>query len=284
MLHAMSERLSRARRAVLEASTRAPLRYVAAPVYAGLVRAELAAIRRLDRAETAGCDVSDLTAIIKTFRRPAALRRLLAGLWRAHPELRVVIADDSPTHIELDDPRATVLRLPFDVGVAEGRNRALAEVRTPFVLQLDDDLVWVRSSGLGRVLSVMREHPELDIVGGQWFTLPTFRRCIDASKRNEYGRAGGRAAVVAGLPTYDWLVNFFVGRAERVASVGWDPKLKRVEHSDFFRRAAGRLLMAFDARFVCLHAMTPFDAAYMRSRNDVAWDLAYLRRKWGGGG
>jgi hypothetical protein len=90
---------------------------------------------------------------------------------------------------------------------------------------------------------------------------------------------------VAGLPIYERTANFFVGRTPRVASVGWDARLKRVEHSDFFLRAArGKLLVAFDERFICLHARTPFDRAYMRSRLDCAEDLAYLERKWGASG
>jgi glycosyltransferase involved in cell wall biosynthesis len=281
-MSALTERLSRIRRSFLEASRRRPLRYVAHPLYEVLVRTELRAIRGLDRFhDDVACDVSDLTAIIKTFERPHALRRLLDSLWRAHPSLAVVIADDGSMHAELDDARAKVLRLPFDVGVAEGRNLALAEVRTPFVLQLDDDLVWTRFSGLDRVLRTMREHAELDIVGGQWFTLPTFRKAVLDSDRRAFGGVEGRPDSAGGLPVYDRAANFFVGRTKRVASVGWDPRLKRLEHSDFFRRAMGKLLVSIDRRFVCLHAMTPFDENYMRSRLDYDWDLVYLAKKWG---
>jgi glycosyltransferase involved in cell wall biosynthesis len=280
MVGAVMGRLSRVRRAFLDASKRRPLRYVAKPVYEGLVRAELSAIRGFDRFDATPCDVSDLTAIIKTFDRPYALRRLLGSLWRAHAGVAVIIADDGSKHAEIHDPRAKVLRLPYDVGVAEGRNRALAEVRTTFVLQLDDDFVWTRFSGLERVLSTMREHRELDIVGGQCLTLPTFRKLVYTSDRREFGGVEGRPDTVGGLPIYDRLANFFVGRTDRVASVGWDSRLKRVEHSDFFLRALGKLLLAFDERFVCFHAMTPFDEEYMRSRTDIAKDIAYLRMKW----
>jgi glycosyltransferase involved in cell wall biosynthesis len=270
----------RLRRALARAATARPLRYLAHPAYETIVRTELLAIRGFEPRVPPRCDVSDLTAIIKTFERPYALRRLLTSLWDAHPRLKVVIADDSRQPVRIADERVTIVRLPYDSGVAEGRNRALAEVRTPFILQLDDDLVWTRRSGLGRVLASMRGHAELDIVGGQWFTLPAFRKDVRDGSRRTFGGFAGRPESVAGLPVHDRVANFFVGRTASVAAIGWDPRLKRLEHSDFFQRAMGKLLVAFDDRFVCFHARTPFDEAYMERRTDFAEDMAYLERKW----
>jgi hypothetical protein len=126
----------------------------------------------------------------------------------------------------------------------------------------------------------MRRHAELDMIGGQVVTLPFYRRDVRPENRFFFGGHPERPSSVGGLVTYDRIANFFVGRTKRVASIGWDPKLKLVEHTDFFRRAHGVLLVAFDPHFRCLHAMTPFDARYMRHRDNVARYRAYLDLKW----
>ena len=126
----------------------------------------------------------------------------------------------------------------------------------------------------------MRSHPELDIVGGQVRTLPTFHEDVGQDNQDVFGGDPTRPARVEGLPTYDRVANFFVGRTRRIREIGWDPELKLVEHTDFFRRAHKKLLVAFDARFQCLHAMTPFDEGYMRHRSDVRGYEAYLSLKW----
>jgi glycosyltransferase involved in cell wall biosynthesis len=271
----------RLRRALRTHATRPPLRWLAEPVYDAAVRAELAlAAKRDARARREEADLSDVTAIVKTFERPRVLRRLLASLRRVYPELAVLVVDDGREPAGVAGDGIRVLRMPYDVGLSAGRNAALAETRTELFFLLDDDFVLTTSCGLERVARVMRAHPRLDIVGGQVLTLPTFRRDVGPENRDFFGGWPEREAEIGGLPTYDRVANFFVARTKRVAAVGWDPKLKLLEHTDFFRRAHKRLLVAFDERLRCLHAMTPFDVDYMKHRNDIARYRAYLDLKW----
>lgn len=269
------------RRAVLDRATRAPFRWVAKPLYDATVRAELGVAHRLDAlTRPSSARLDDITAIVKTFERPHIVARLLESIGRVYPALRVLVVDDSSVPAPVSGPTVRVLRLPYDVGLSAGRNAALAEVGTPFFVLLDDDFVLTRRCGLERVLETMREHSELDIVGGQVLTLPTYHRDVGPENLDVFGGDSKRPRAVGNLPTYDRVSNFFVGRTQRVASVGWDAKLKLLEHTDFFRRAHRHLLVAFDERFTCLHAMTPFDDVYMRHRNDTAIYQAYLALKW----
>jgi hypothetical protein len=192
----------------------------------------------------------------------------------------VIVVDDGKVAVGCDVPNVRVVRLPFDVGVSVGRNKGVAELETPLFVMLDDDFVLTTDCGLEHVVDAMRAHSELDIIGGEVFTLPTFRRDVRIENRDVFGGRAGRPTKVGDLPVYDRVANFFIARTDRVASIGWDPNLKRLDHTDFFRRAHGRLLVAFDERFSCLHAMTPFDVDYMRYRRDFAQDQAYLAVKW----
>lgn len=261
------------------------LRHVARPVYALIVGLELAAQRVLDTitppAPVEPDLLAQLTAVIKTFERPQALRRLVRSIRRLYPGLRVIVVDDSLEPLEL--PGIETVILPYDSGVGAGRQAGLRRVETPYILNLDDDFVFCRLTGLGGALALMQRVPEIDIMGGAVVNLPLFE-CGDYST---VGLFATRSAPVrppgthiGGLVVHDKVPNFFLGRTERVRLVDWDPALKRVDHADFFTRARGTLLSVYNPDLRCLHVPTPFDRAYMAKRTDIDMDALVLRLRY----
>lgn len=264
---------------------RAPLRYLAAPLFDGLVRTELSVIRCWDEATrsrpASASEYKQVTAIIKTFERPQLLERLVASLERCFPGLAIIVADDSRTPSRL--PRVQTVELPFDSGVSAGRQAALDAVRTRLTWVFDDDFVVYRGTRLGLALRALEREPELDLVGGRVVDLPLFssrgsaRNLVyptPASPRLTLGTRLGEVIVCDKVP------NFFVARTDKLRQVGWDARLKRMDHADFFTRARGVLAVGFLARFACLHAQAPFDSAYMARRDDYAADEALLRARY----
>lgn len=59
----------------------------------------------------------------------------------------------------------------------------------------------------------------------------------------------------------------------------WEPRLKRMEHADFFTRAYGILTTVFNPQLKSLRAPTPFDAAYMRTRMDLEEASRFLAER-----
>lgn len=246
-----------------------------------MVAAELRALGywdRLSRPTAApGELLAEVTAIVKTFERPRLLARLIASLKQYFPALSIIVADDSRCPNELAGVRT--LRLDYDVGVSAGRQAALEQVQTPLTWVLDDDFVAYRGTDLARVARTLRDHAALDLIGGRVIDLPlgtprgSAQDAVYPTDRQPLVALGTRfgSAIVC-----DKVPNFFVARTERLRRVGWDSRLKRVEHGDFFTRARGVLVTAFDERFSCLHAQAPFDAAYMSKREDYAADEALL--------
>ena len=86
--------------------------------------------------------------------------------------------------------------------------------------------------------------------------------------------------VIDGLIVHDKVANFFIARTESLRKVGWDVRLKRLDHADFFTWAKGVLITVFDKEFRVLHARTPFDDGYMRKRMDLDEDRAALMKKY----
>jgi hypothetical protein len=258
---------------------RPPLRYLAQPVFEGVVAAELALARSRGLPDPASTD--RLTAVVKTFERPRQLARLIQSLQRSFPGMAIIVADDSRVPTTL--PGIRTLALPYDSGVSAGRQGALDAVTTELTWVLDDDFIVHRGTNLALVLALISRHTELDLIGGAVIDLPFYTRRgspVDAlyptaaRPLTPLGTRFGAAVVCDKVP------NFFVARTAKLRRVGWDARLKRVEHGDFFTRARGLLTTAFLPEFSCLHAQSPFDLAYMEKRDDHRGDEALLRARY----
>jgi glycosyltransferase involved in cell wall biosynthesis len=263
-------------------------RPIATAIYRTLVAQELLLIRMLDalsRRPAGAPLLGEATVLIKTFERPHIVRRLVSSIRRLYPTLGIVVVDDSRDPVALEGVETVVM--PYDSGVSAGRNEGLRHVTTKYVVVLDDDFVLFSRTRLAEALELMERHPEVDIMGGNSINLPllTARPLPQAAGRIfatdreplfPIGSRIGELVVCEKVPT------FFVARRDRLALVGWDPALKRMDHADFFSRALGVLTTVFNPDFKAFHARTPFDADYMTKRLELAADRKVLREKYSG--
>jgi hypothetical protein len=252
-------------------------RAVAGPLHSAVVAQELLLERLLDAIAppppVEDAQLRELTALVKTFERPRILRRLLSSIRRLYPTLAVVVVDDSWDPVRLEGVRT--IAMPYDSGLAAGRNEGLLHVTTKYVLVLDDDVIFYRYTRLGQALASMERHAEIDIMGGQLIDLPFFKPRGSSDVFEAIFPTKARPAVplgssIGGLTVRAKVPNFFLARRDRLALVPWDPQLKLIEHADFFTRALGVLTTVFNPDLKCLHARTPFNAEYMRNRLDLA--------------
>jgi glycosyltransferase involved in cell wall biosynthesis len=256
-------------------------RVLGRPLYHATTGLELAVQRALDGLQRSRPDTTwmnkQLTAVIKTFERPAALQRLLTSMQRLYPGLPIIVMDDSREPGSY--PGTLTIPLPYDSGISAGRNAGLRHVSTPYVLLLDDDFIFYRHSGLAQALTLLQGEPRIDIMGGAVLDLPFFHAhdyansTLYPTKAQPVLPPGSR---LAGLPVYDKVPNFFLARSERLRLVPWDENLKLLEHAEFFTRAKGVLTTVYNARLRCLHVKSFFDTAYLAKRNDTAMAEAYL--------
>ena len=120
-------------------------------------------------------------------------------------------------------------------------------------------------------------------MGGVRVDLPLYR-CVDYSKAKLHPNAKDaklpKGSVIAGLPVYDMVANFFIARPERIRTVGWDKHLKKIEHTDFFTQAKGVLTTVYNQDFKVLHAQTLFNQLYMKKRYDISVERGVLQKKY----
>lgn len=263
---------------------RGKLSFLGKPLYNALVGAELACVRLRDGkkpfAQTALVD-EKLTAVIKTFERPDTLRRLVRSIKKLYPGMHVIVVDDSRSPLELEGVKT--VRMPYDSGVSAGRQKALEQVRTPYLLLLDDDFIFYRKTELEPAMQLMETHSQIDIMGGEVVNLPSFK---SADYREAHLHPTPAASLfppgseIGGVPVYDKVPNFYIARTECLKLVGWDERIKRLDHADFFTRAKGVLATVFNKDLKVLHAQTPFDTAYLKIRHDVRADRTVLYSKF----
>jgi len=256
-----------------------PIRPLASFVYGVAINLELAVARMLPVSIDHSLD-EQVTVLIKTFERPAILRRLVASIRRGYPSIPVIVVDDSREPTRLPDVETIVL--PYDSGVSAGRQAGLDHVQTPFVLVVDDDYVFLPTTTLAPAVEKLVRNTLIDILGGMRIDLPLFRcwKLPDGRKFKTPQPLVPIGSTIDDLLVCDFIANFYIARTERLRLVGWDEQIRRLDHSDFFRRALGVLVTVYSPELRVLHAQTPFDAAYMTHRMNFAQDLAILKARW----
>lgn len=159
--------------------------------------------------------------------------------------------------------------MPYNSGISLGRNRALELTQTPYFLLLDDDFVFSYRQKIGDLLVFMESNQNVDIFGGRCIDLPFY-----ITHHFQDAALHGTTATpllpigsnVGGHTVVNKVQNYFIGRTDTVAKLGWNPALKVNEHTEFFTRACVQLVTVFNEDMKILHAKTPFDIDYLRFR------------------
>lgn len=222
------------------------------------------------------------TIAVKTFERPAAIKRFVRSARRVFAG-RIVIADDSRRPLTSSDPLVDVIALPFNSGVSHGRNAALDAVTTPYVLVADDDMVYTRATNWAAALDYLADHPEVDAVAGIQVELPRWYTNIFNDEPLFAGHAEPLrpdGELIDGLPVRLKTPQAYLARTASIQKVRWNEQLRMLDHSDFFSRAAGTLVFVQAMGIPVFHARTPWNATYTRHREDTGADKKMLGKLW----
>ncbi len=99
--------------------------------------------------------------IVKSFERQEMVRGLCRSIHRLYPGTAIIIADDSRHPLQLNRPNVTVLHLPFNSGLGAGLAAALEQVKTPYVMRMDDDELLSIRSRVHQELLYLKKHREV---------------------------------------------------------------------------------------------------------------------------
>ncbi|XP_066272574.1 beta-1,4 N-acetylgalactosaminyltransferase 1-like [Branchiostoma lanceolatum] len=215
-----------------------------------------------------------ITIITKTFIRYASIRKLLSSIRKFYPNIRVVVADDSRPVEDLQAENVDHFVMPFAAGWFAGRNLAVSQVTTPYLLWVDDDFVFVPETKLENLLEVL-ENTKLDLVAGTVGRTGIRYTKMDIVPGDENGDCLRihdlhHWGPVPGFPQCRLstrVTNFFLARTDSVRAVGFDPVYTRSAHTQFFMAAIGRLRVA-SCDHVRIDHVSDKPAEYKKFRNE----------------
>lgn len=241
----------------------------------------------------------EITVGVKTFLRTDKLRMCLESL-AAHPWRAVIVADDGP----IDEEREALyrefsgrlplelLRLPFDTGLAAGRNEIVRRCGTEYLLILDDDQTVPENIGI--LAEVLEERPDLG--GISCILLEKDGRICSACDVRVEGRRIVKEAdrdkevltTRRGLRyvLFDFVPNSTLFRMACLRDQAWDPFYKiGKEHLDFYlaHQRLGRWKFAVSLDVVIGHYPEgkPADYAEFRRGERVRTSEKYFLEKFG---
>lgn len=205
-----------------------------------------------------------VTIATKTFLRYDKLRTLIDSIRKFYPTVTIIIADDSQTPEHVQGPHIEQYFMPFGKGWFAGRNLAISQVITKYVLWVDDDFIFTPRTKVEKLVDVL-EQTTLDLVGGAVREITgytaTYRQRISVQAGDEEGDClkirQGYHHIIEGFPdcvVTDGVINFFLARTDKVLQVGFDPRLSRVGHLEFFIDGLGLLHVGSCSNVVVDHA------------------------------
>ncbi|XP_043538080.1 beta-1,4 N-acetylgalactosaminyltransferase 1-like [Chiloscyllium plagiosum] len=111
-----------------------------------------------------GCNISGLVTIAtKTFLRYDKLRELISSVRKYYPNVTIVIADDSDKPQKIEGDFIEQYFMPFGKGWFAGRNLAISQVTTKYLLWVDDDFIFTANTKLEKLVNIL-EKTTLDLV------------------------------------------------------------------------------------------------------------------------
>ncbi|XP_075995791.1 beta-1,4 N-acetylgalactosaminyltransferase 1-like [Genypterus blacodes] len=205
-----------------------------------------------------------VTIATKTFLRYDKLKDLIDSIRKYYPTVTIVIADDNEHPKAVPGPYIDQYIMPFKKGWFAGRNLAVSQVITKYVLWVDDDFIFSSNTKLEKMVDIL-EKTTLDLVGGAVREVTgytaTFCHTISVEAGGEDGNClhirQGHHHSVDGFPSCvvaDAVINFFMGRTEKVRQAGFNPRLSRHGHLEFFIDALGSLHIGSCSDVIVNHA------------------------------
>nr|XP_019944347.1 PREDICTED: beta-1,4 N-acetylgalactosaminyltransferase 1-like isoform X1 [Paralichthys olivaceus] len=205
-----------------------------------------------------------VTIATKTFLRYDKLKDLINSIRQYYPNITIVIADDSEHPEPVKGPHIEHYIMPFGKGWFAGRNLAVSQVITKYVLWVDDDFIFSPNTKLEKLVDIL-EKTSLDLVGGAVREVTgytaTYRHTISVEEGGEEGdclhiRKGYHHEIeeFPNCVVADAVINFFMGRTYKVQQVGFNPRLARKAHLEFFIDALGSLHIGSCSDVIVNHA------------------------------
>ena len=208
------------------------------------------------------------TIVAKTFIRNFCLKQFLSSIRKYYPEIKIMIADDSPDNYAKSNKRtcerfnADYYQLPEKAGWNAGRNLLVSQVSSEYVVWMDDDFLVTKHTDLNLMFKFLEHNPYYDLVAGNidnskkessWAQFAELDFIGDdmclvqrSTNRNKYPDADildpeNHKFICRSA---DLAINFWMARTNTIRKIGFDNEMKRFAHKEFFVDGRGKMAVA----------------------------------------
>ena len=191
--------------------------------------------------------IGAVTLVVKHMSayRKEHMSKLHASIRRWFPQVHVIVGDDTyddttPPPSWASHPQTTLVALPNDCGLALGRNILVQMTKTRYVVILEDDFVFTRTTELQVMFTTLENNPTVAVVGGgleDKKTVGTFQsygKDINVNNGGDVFFTPSTVPFQGACRRVDIVYNFFMARTEKLRAYPWNHKLKVGEHEAFF--------------------------------------------------
>lgn len=238
--------------------------------------------------------------IVKSFQRHAALLRFVQSVREFYPRIPIHVADDSFENIRGTNSIADQVKqipgvhwhaMPFDSGLPAGRNLAISQANTKYVVLCDDDFVFTAETDLSAILLPLVQC-NIDLCGGlvrmdgenaqNWCGMLKFTSSPFGEKNIVMEPPSTPVENCGGIRLRRCHVtyNFFAAKRQMLLDYPYDEQFKiSSEHLDSFMTWwQARKRIAFTIDCICSHSHEGA-AEYKAKRNRRSF--GDLLKKWG---
>ncbi|AIF70359.1 hypothetical protein PAP_09925 [Palaeococcus pacificus DY20341] len=240
--------------------------------------------------------LNDISVIIKTFNRPDKLESVLGSLvGKGFGE--IIVADDGEQNPLKDfiykkfenSLPLKVLKLPYDSGLAFGRNEAVRASKSKYLLVIDDDMTVNNVEVLKRVLE--REKHLGGVAGcliekGRYRCFACNLRIKDRYLIKYDPPLKPKFSEDVGYLEFDLVPNAILVRRKVLNDYSWDPTYKiGFEHLDFYlaHKRLGRWRFAIVPSVFFFHfpgGGREYLSMYRFNKKRISQSKQYFLRKW----
>lgn len=119
-------------------------------------------------------EMNQIVVSIKTFLRDKYLYRCVDSLLKIYPDIKIAICDDGRSneeknifYNELRRKGHYIFKLPFNVGMTEGRNYIVAYTKERYILYIDDDFIFSKEAKVENFLKILQARSDVGMAAGR---------------------------------------------------------------------------------------------------------------------
>ncbi|XP_006812101.1 beta-1,4 N-acetylgalactosaminyltransferase 1-like [Saccoglossus kowalevskii] len=196
-----------------------------------------------------------VTIIVKTFERYEGVLRLIDSVHKFYPNMTIIVADDNRKMKHINRENVKQYGMPFKLGNFPGRNVILSQVRTKYVVYVDDDMFFTNKTKLELMVDKLENRSyHSDLVSG---SLTGYRNntgqahlmTIDYSDHGMCYRGIERSIPHPSFPNCQWTelsLNFFMAKTSTLRKIWFDNRVPfNRGHIEFWLDALGRTQSIF---------------------------------------